>query len=248
MRLPQCPKCRARQTAGAHGYPECCQACGLYFAKWADRDLPARRPPAADTASSPAWLEALRVRFRHVPDNTSSAELLGRAALLLALFFWGGRLTLLDYRSGEMGGSFMHAILLPIHEAGHVLFIPFGRFMTVLGGSLFQLLLPLIAAATLLWQNRDAFGAGIGIWWCGTSLLDLAPYIYDAKNPQLMLLGGHTGEDGPHDWIYLLGVFGGVHKAPAWGAIAHGLGVIVMLAGLMIALNVLWRMRKRSSA
>jgi hypothetical protein len=39
------------------------------------------------------------------------------------------------------------------------------------------------------------------------SILDLAPYIYDARDPQLILLGGHTGEDGHHDWIYLLETF-----------------------------------------
>ncbi len=33
------------------------------------------------------------------------------------------------------GASFLHLINLPLHEAGHVFFAPFGDFMTSLGGS-----------------------------------------------------------------------------------------------------------------
>jgi hypothetical protein len=154
---------------------------------------------------------------------------------------WSVALARVDYRDGDQAFSFMHAIVLVIHEAGHVLFMPFGQFMTVLGGSLFQVLLPLIVAATLLWQNRDPFGAALGVWWCGAALLDLAPYIYDAADPKLMLLGGHTGADGPHDWIYLLGVFRRVPQSPFYGGLAHTLGVLVMVLGLAWAGRVLWR-------
>src|SRR5690606_11945356 len=127
--------------------------------------------------------------------------------------------------------SFMHTILLVIHEAGHTFLMPFGEFMAILGGSLFQLLLPLICAGTVLWSNRDSFGAGLGVWWVGVSLLDLSPYIYDARQPQLIMLGGHTGEDGPHDWIYLLETFNAVPQAHAYGAAAHTLGLFIMLIG-----------------
>jgi hypothetical protein len=183
-------------------------------------------------------------RLVHVPERAGTAWLYWRAALLIAFLAWGVRLAALDYRTGEMGASFMHAILLPIHEAGHILFMPFGQFMTTLGGSLFQLLLPLIVAGALLWQNRDAIGAALGVWWCGTSLMDLAAYIYDAKHPQLILLGGHTGEDGPHDWIYLLGVFGKVEQAQRYGFIAHRLGAVLMLLAIAGGLALLWRMMK----
>ena len=245
MNFLKCPKCghvRAPEESGAQGR---CPACGLYFDKWAGRDsfVPPSRRRAEETAAEPAWRAALRERLAYVPDTVAASDLYGRAGLLLLFLIWGARLAMMDYHIGEMGNSFMHAILLPIHEAGHVLFIPFGQFMTILGGSLFQLLLPLIAGATLLWQNRDPFGAALGLWWCGVSMIDLAAYIYDAKSPQLIMLGGHTGEDGPHDWIYLLGVFGKVPHAQSYGALIHGLGVGLMLSGLVWAARVLWRMR-----
>ncbi len=161
--------------------------------------------------------------------------------MLALLLIWGIRIARLDFQDGEMAGSFMHNILLPFHEAGHVLFMPFGEFMNILGGSLFQVLMPLIVAAVILWKNRDPFGAAIGIWWCGVSFIDLAPYIYDAKDPQLMLLSGQTGEDGPHDWIYLLGTFGKINQSPLYGSLTHKLGIVIMLAGVVAAAFVLWR-------
>jgi hypothetical protein len=244
MNLPKCPKCGHVRSPGESAAPGICPECGLVFEKWAQRHafVPFSQRTAEETGE-PAWRAALRERLEHVPEHVDASYLYGRAALLLMFLVWGIRLALMDYRYGEMGSSFMHAILLPIHEAGHVFFMPFGQFMAILGGSLFQLMLPLIAAATVLWQNRDPFGAALGVWWCGVSMMDLAAYIYDAKSPQLTLLGGRTGEDGPHDWIYLLDVFGKVQQAQSYGAIIYWFGVLLMLAGLAWAVRVLWRMR-----
>jgi hypothetical protein len=167
----------------------------------------------------------------------------GRCIALALLALWSWFLFTYDYRIGEIGTSFMHNILLPIHEAGHVLFMPFGNFMNILGGSLFQLLLPFGTGIAFFWINKDNFGAAIGMWWAGVSLLDLAPYIYDARHPQLILLGGHTGDDGPHDWIYLLRVMGQLQNAQEWGAFVHLLGGILMFVTLSWAIIVLWRQR-----
>ena len=104
--------------------------------------------------------------------------------------------------------SVLHLPNLVFHEAGHVLFAFFGRFLTVLGGSLFQFALPLALAGAFLRQN-DPFGAAVCTWWAGQNLLDLAPYIADARALQLVLLGGRTGaEVEGHDWEYLLGQLG----------------------------------------
>lgn len=244
-RLKQCPKCGHVRQPGDTSPPEQCPACGIYFAKWLARDSfvpPALRAEEAEQEAGAAnWRDCILERILHVPQNVSDAQIRGRAAILLFLLVWGVRLGMMNYRNGEMGQSFMHNILLPIHEAGHILFIPFGEFMTILGGSLFQLLFPLIVAGALLWQNRDAFGGAVGAWWTSVSLMDLAPYIYDAREPQLILLGGHTGDDGPHDWIYLLGEFGRVQRSQAYGAWAHHLGFALMLLSLAAAAWALWR-------
>ncbi|MFK7864605.1 MAG: hypothetical protein AB8B95_10315 [Pseudohongiellaceae bacterium] len=119
---------------------------------------------------------------------------------------WGIDFILMDFRTNEIGHSWFHTVDLVFHEAGHVLFIPFGRTMTIFGGSLFQVLVPFGLMCAFLIYNRDGFAASIGLWWVGQSTMDLAPYIADARALQLPLLGGGTGADGPmrHDWANLL--------------------------------------------
>ena len=192
------------------------------------------------------WRERMQ-DFLTPEEEMDKLSFYGRCLLLALLAWWSWKLFAYDYRSGEIGGSFMHNILLPIHEAGHVLFMPFGRWLTILGGSLFQLALPGGIAIAFIWINRDNFGAAIGLWWASVSLIDLAPYIYDALQPQLILLGGSVGEDGPHDWIYLLDSLGQRSNAQHWGAMAHTLGGLVMLAALSWASAVLWRQRLKLS-
>ena len=192
------------------------------------------------------WRERMQ-DFLTPKEQMDKLSFYGRCLLLALLAWWSWKLFAYDYRSGEIGGSFMHNILLPIHEAGHVLFMPFGRWLTILGGSLFQLALPGGIAIAFIWINRDNFGAAIGLWWASVSLIDLAPYIYDALQPQLILLGGSVGEDGPHDWIYLLDSLGQRSNAQHWGAMAHTLGGLVMLAALSWASAVLWRQRLKLS-
>lgn len=176
-------------------------------------------------------------------EKIGSSTYYGRCLALFLLVCWSFYLVGYDYRDGEIFGSFMHGILLTIHEAGHVFARPFGEFVMILGGSLLQFALPLGIGIAFVVSNRDNFGAAIGVWWASVSLLDLSPYIYDALHPQLIMLGGHTGEDGPHDWIYLLSTFGQIHNAQHWGAFIHGLGGILVFAALIWAAVLLWRQR-----
>jgi hypothetical protein len=75
----------------------------------------------------------------------------------------------------------------------------------VLGGSINQVLIPLVVMAAFL-RKRDNFGAAVGLWWAGQNFVDLAPYIYDSSRLVLPLLGGVTGADVPgyHDWNNIL--------------------------------------------
>lgn len=230
-----CPKCGHR-PAQPLGATDACPACGLYMHKWPPRrftksvlaERAARdRALAEEDAATDSW----RADLLTLPgqDAGDPALLAARAAVLAGLAAWGLFLMTRDVTDGEVFQSFMHNILLPIHEAGHVLFMPFGEFLTIAGGSLFQVLLPLAIGIAFLRKNRDPFGAAVCLWWTGMSFIDLAPYIYDALQPQLILLGGHTGEDGPHDWIYLFETLGGLPHAQAWGRWVRNLGGVLSL-------------------
>ena len=109
--------------------------------------------------------------------------------------------------SNYSGRSFLHLVNLPFHEAGHVFFGFFGQFIRSLGGSLGQILMPLICLFTLLIKTRDTFGAAVCLWWVGENFIDIAPYVNDANKLTMMLLGGNTGSSAPygfHDWEYIL--------------------------------------------
>ncbi|HEY8240786.1 MAG TPA: hypothetical protein VIH35_05030 [Kiritimatiellia bacterium] len=114
-------------------------------------------------------------------------------------------------RMNELGdhASFMHLVHLVFHEAGHVLLIWASPLWHSLGGTLGQLAVPLVLVLSFAIKNRDGFGASICGWWLGHSLVDVAPYINDARKMQLTLLGGETGmEVEGHDWNFILDQLG----------------------------------------
>ena len=86
--------------------------------------------------------------------------------------------------------------------------------------------------AALHWKNHDPLGATIGLSLLGVTNHDVAPYMFDALQPQLMLLSGRTGEAGGHDWIYLFSSVGLLTKAQLMGALTHKLGALVVLLAL----------------
>ena len=240
--LEQCPKCAHSPLPAEQAFPAECPACGVILARAgeAPRRLPtpAGDVPAEDTEGWRAWLW-------HVPDQVDAMAFKARVALLIAFAAWGLRLCWLDYREGEIMNSFIHAPLLIFHEAGHVIFRPFGEWVSVLGGTLGQLLMPAVLGIALLWKNRDPFGAAIGLWLFGVSVLDVAPYMYDAWEPQLTLLGGGTGNDSFHDWIYLFDSVGQLRHAQRIGAVTHALGVAIVLLALAWGAALLRLQRRR---
>jgi hypothetical protein len=194
----RCPKCGHRGLPVDQSLPAACPACGVILAKVAQarrRPGMTRRPASADDVER----NALGALLLHVPDRVDVLRWWLRIVLLALFAVWGLLLIRLDYRSGEIGSSFLHGPLLVFHEVGHVLFMPLGAWLMFLGGTLGQLLVPALIVVTFLWKNRDPFGAGIGLWLLGVSLLDVASYMHDALDPQLMLLSGSTGEAGGHD-------------------------------------------------
>jgi hypothetical protein len=134
-----------------------------------------------------------------------------------------------------VGESFLHRVNLPFHEFGHLLFRPFGQWITSLGGTLGQLLMPAICGAVLLIQTRDPFGASVALWWFGENFLDIAPYINDARAGDLPLVGGNFGHSAPygfHDWEYLLGETGLLHLDHHLAQTSRVLGGLILLLAL----------------
>lgn len=237
----QCPKCKAEQADGN----SICDRCGIVFEKYWKYHP---RPGAPERSVSPV---VRSTRLRSPQDGglrqlllpppiegkslDSSLSCWAKAALLAALAIWGLSLIGSSVQSNAAGESFMHLVNLPFHEAGHIFFRPFGDFITSLGGTLGQLLMPLIAMFVLLLQTRDPFGASVALWWFGENFLDIAPYINDARAGVLPLIGGNFGHSSPygfHDWEYLLTETGLLHLDHQLAQASHLIGSLIMLLAL----------------
>jgi hypothetical protein len=125
---------------------------------------------------------------------------------------------------------FMHLVHLPLHEAGHVLFMPFGRFMSVLGGSLFQVIVPIVFVGYFIY-HENPFSAVMVLFWVGQSLTDVYVYANDAVVMQLPLLSGLTGSEGGfHDWNYLLEETNLLAQTNAIAKMIRFAGTVVIIA------------------
>jgi hypothetical protein len=213
-----CPKCSATAADGALE----CARCGVIFSK-----LAVREPAAVSRAPLHHALE--RVALAETESGVLRAV---RAAAVAGLAIWTWQFAVAPMGAGEMQ-SVLHLPNLVFHEAGHAILGFFGRFIAVLGGSLFQFAVPLVCAAAFLRQG-DRFAAAICTWWAGQNLVDLAPYIADARALQLVLLGGKTGaEVEGHDWEYLLNALGWSQYDQALGAASRRMGLAMMAASLV---------------
>jgi amidase len=171
------------------------------------------------------------------------ARRLGHLLLLLALARWTWLFLAWPMRRDVIGASFLHTVSIPFHEAGHILFLPLGAFMTSLGGSLAQVLVPVACMAAFLTTSPNPFGAAAMAWWAGQNLMDVALYINDARALELVLIGGRTGaEVEGHDWEYILSAARLLHRDQDIAWAVHSCGAAVMVGALVWAM---WLARPR---
>ena len=140
------------------------------------------------------------------------------AGLVSAYFFWCA------YDPSQW--HLIDGVNLVIHEAGHLIFRPFGEFMMIAGGSLFQVIMPALFLSYFCYK-RQFYSAALGLFWVGESILNVSVYAGDSLDLQLPLLGG---QDSIHDWNYMLS---SLDLLPATPRIA---GAIRVLGTIAIAL------------
>lgn len=91
-----------------------------------------------------------------------------------------------------------------VHEAGHIYFRWGFTFIAVLGGTLNEILFPLLPAI-YCWRKKYFYLCSLFIFWLGHNLFGISPYVADARARALPLLGD---EDSIHDWEYMLSQLG----------------------------------------
>jgi hypothetical protein len=226
----RCPKCRAQRLDQA----EECVKCGIVFAKYRLDAVTARRSPYQSSRRKSEWLMTAKQWLMESDTTTDSMTFYGRAAVLTAMIWWGWKFIIAPLETNYTGESFLHLINLPFHEAGHVIFMPFGRFMTILGGSLGQILMPMICLGTFIVKTRDPFGASVTLWWTAESMMDIASYINDARTRDLLLLGGVTGkETDGHDWNNILTMLDLLEWDHRLAHLTYDVGILLMLGSFV---------------
>lgn len=233
--MKHCPKCGLDQTDEALE----CPRCGLIFSKYKPNHIQGSGGQSAagtNRDADPFVYEdsdsALWNLFFGVKPKTDSFDLTIRAVCFVVFFIWGWVFIFSSVNGHPFGSGFWHLINLPFHEAGHIIFRPFGRLITSLGGTLGQLLMPVMCMAVLLIKTKDPFGASFCVWWLGQNFMDVAPYIDDARRLTMPLLGGNTGRTSPygfHDWEFILKETHLSHYDHTFAKMSHGLGACLML-------------------
>lgn len=115
--------------------------------------------------------------------------------------------------------------------------------MTILGGSLFQCLFPLLWFAVLLWK-RWYFGACLMLSWLAINLYDVATYVADASARLLPLvfLGGDY--DQAHDWYQILSRLGKLDQDTAIASALQTSGNVLFIASLLLGGLLVFLMAK----
>jgi hypothetical protein len=184
------------------------------------------------------WWRDLRVYLRDLWRSgwlpVSKAEAVG--GMLFFVFFLG-------YAAGKQGGdfAFLDSGNAVVHEGGHALFSHFGEFMTVAGGTLLQLLVPLLLALAF-YVRRQPVGYALFLLIVFENLLYVSKYMADARARSLTYIaiggGSFSGDEMPdpslHDWYNLFSRFGVLNYDTRIAAVVFKLAWVGMIG------TVLW--------
>jgi hypothetical protein len=232
----QCPKCGFNgQDQGIE-----CPRCGVIYSKirlgparTVDRVKQAELKESPPTALPDLSYESFAARLLlSVNPKADSTDLVLRAGFYVIFFLWGWAFIFSSVNTQAFGGGFWHLVNLPFHEAGHIVFRPFGRLVTSMGGTLGQLLMPLVCMGVFLVKTRDTFAASFCLWWLGQNFMDISPYIDDARRLTMPLVGGNTGQTSPygfHDWEFILTETGLIRYDHTFARLSHALGTCLIL-------------------
>jgi hypothetical protein len=125
------------------------------------------------------------------------------------------------YHSGFL---FLDYVNLIIHEGGHLFFSWFGYTITILGGTLGELLVPLLCGIYFFRQRELTAVTFCGFWFF-ENFLYIGTYMADARALALPLVGS-----GDHDWEILFGQWGLLQLDQRIGGSTRELGWLGMLA------------------
>ncbi|MCK5498499.1 MAG: hypothetical protein KAI77_04820 [Gammaproteobacteria bacterium] len=231
-----CPKCHYERGEKDTSDAGTCPACGIIFSKWMKQQFSSpetntNHKISTASAEHKSLLDLFNNTVLYIEPNINPFFYYGRVIAFVFMLYLGWSFITLDFHENPypLANTFLHNIHLIFHEAGHIIFMPFGRFIAILGGTLGQLIMPTVVMVTFLYK-QNTFAATVGLWWLAHSFMDIAPYIDDAIVQKLVLLGGHTGADAPgnHDWGNILIEINRIEKCYDYANNAYNIGTFLM--------------------
>ena len=168
------------------------------------------------------------------------------AILLIAIAYVGVKQVLVPTWQ-----SYIDAVNFGIHELGHPTFSLFGDFVHALGGTIFEIGVPLLAVF-VLYEQRMYFASAAASVWLTTAFYSVSIYASDAQARELPLssISGEV-DVSAHDWHYMLDRLGWLEHDQLMGQIFAALGIIVALYGMyrgVALLNLIFRENHRDES
>lgn len=154
-----------------------------------------------------------------------------RPAAVFAVWAASALLLVIHAVSAEGWIPLVDSANLALHEAGHPIIGLFSNRLMVYGGTIFQLLFPVLVIVHFA-RERDAVGAAAGGVWLGENLLNIARYMADAREHVLPLVGG-----GEHDWTEIFSRWGVLSRDVRIAGFTRWLGYALMVGAVVW----LWR-------
>ncbi len=135
---------------------------------------------------------------------------------------------------------FLDGVNLLIHEAGHIVFMPFGEFMSVAGGSILQVLMPL-AFVTYFFAKGMLYSGTLVMFWVGQNFINISTYMKDAIEMKLPLLGG-----GMHDWNFIFTNLNLLSRTHFLGSLFYFIGFAIIIISTIAGFYAISKENKES--
>lgn len=155
-------------------------------------------------------------------DKFGDWKSVSRVAGIAWLFFYV--LFLLYAFASHSGFLILDYANLLIHEGGHFFFSWFGNTIMILGGTLGELLVPLLCAIYFFF-HRETTGFAFSLFWFFENFPYIGAYMADARTASLPLVGSEES-----DWTILFTQWGLLAQDQKIGAAMRTLGLLGMLA------------------
>lgn len=159
-------------------------------------------------------------------NGFSKSRLIGSAILFIFITYFSINLIFRDFYRIIL----LDDLNLLIHEAGHLVFNPFGYLIGLFGGTIMQILIPAVFLIYFC-KNKDYLGTAFSVFWIGENFINISTYIKDAKFQELSLVGG-----GIHDWNAILTSLNLLESYKLIGDMIFILGLIFLIAAFCLNL------------